>query len=94
MPAGGFLTIDTNSVATAVGKDMVEITVTDTGPGIPDKELNNIFEPLYSTKTYGIGLGLSIVKQIMEQHSGGISISSHSAKGACVKLWFPPLKAK
>ena len=46
------------------------IEINDTGPGIPDKDIDKIFEPLYSTKTYGIGLGLPIVKQIMEQHSG------------------------
>jgi len=67
----------------------VWIAINDTGPGIPDKEIDKIFEPLYSTKTYGIGLGLPIVKQIMEQHSGRVSISTHTTEGACVKLWFP-----
>ena len=65
------------------------IEIKDTGPGISDKDIDNIFEPLYSTKTYGIGLGLPIVKQIMEQHSGRISIGNHSTEGAFVKLWFP-----
>jgi len=67
----------------------VWIEINDTGPGIPEKDIHKIFEPLYSTKTYGIGLGLPIVKQIMEKHSGGISIDNHTTEGACIKLWFP-----
>ena len=67
----------------------VWIEILDTGPGIPDTEINKIFEPLYSTRAYGIGLGLPIVKQIMEKHSGGISIESQSGGETSVKLWFP-----
>jgi len=69
------------------GKAWIEIK--DSGPGIPINEINKIFEPLYSTKTYGIELGLAIVKQIMEQHSGGISINSNTTEGTCAKLWLP-----
>jgi len=67
----------------------VWIEILDTGSGIPDTEINKIFEPLYSTRAYGIGLGLPIVKQIMEKHSGGISIDSKSGSETSVKLWFP-----
>ncbi len=77
------------NISTGYSDTNAWIEINDTGSGIPDKEIDNIFEPLYSTKTYGIGLGLPIVKQIMEQHSGRISISNHTPRGACVKLWFP-----
>jgi signal transduction histidine kinase len=77
------------NISTGYSDTNAWIEINDTGPGIPDKDIDKIFEPLYSTKTYGIGLGLPIVKQIMEQHSGGISISSHTTEGACVKLWLP-----
>ena len=66
-----------------------EIQVDDTGPGISEDEMPNIFEPLYSTKIYGIGLGLSIVKHIMQLHNGGIEISSKQGEGTSVKLWLP-----
>ena len=65
------------------------IEINDTGPGIAKSELSKIFEPLYSTKTYGVGLGLPIVKQIMEHHSGGISVSSKLGEGTSIKLWLP-----
>ena len=77
------------SIYTGYSDTNAWVEINDTGPGIPDKDIDKIFEPLYSTKTYGIGLGLPIVKQIMEQHSGGISIGNHSTEGAFVKLWFP-----
>jgi signal transduction histidine kinase len=50
---------------------------------------DRIFEPLFSTKTSGVGLGLSIVKNIMQQHGGGIEIQSHVGEGSTVTLWLP-----
>ncbi|TDJ64869.1 MAG: PAS domain S-box protein, partial [Proteobacteria bacterium] len=67
----------------------IEIQIIDTGPGIDDADFPKIFDPLYSSKTYGVGLGLSIVKQIMEQHDGGIDIASNDGRGTCVTLWLP-----
>ncbi|MCZ6804243.1 MAG: HAMP domain-containing sensor histidine kinase, partial [Proteobacteria bacterium] len=77
------------NILTGRSDTKVWIEIIDNGPGIPDSDVNKIFEPLYSTRTYGIGLGLPIVKQIMEQHSGGISIDSKSGSETSVKLWFP-----
>ncbi len=78
------LTIDT-----FIDDSKLIIAISDTGPGIPNEELDKIFEPLYSTKVYGVGLGLPIVRQILEQDSGGITITSEKGQGTCVQLWLP-----
>ena len=67
----------------------VEVIFADNGPGIPDETLAKIFEPLFSTKSFGVGLGLPTVKQIMEQHGGGIDISSIIGTGTQVRFWLP-----
>jgi len=67
----------------------VEIQISDTGCGVPKDKVDKIFEPLFSTKVYGVGLGLSIVKQIMELHHGGIDIFSEEGQGTQVRLWLP-----
>jgi len=65
------------------------IRVSDTGCGIPADQLPQVFEPLYSTKSFGVGLGLCIVKQVVEQHGGGVDIKSQSGRGTTVTLWLP-----
>jgi len=65
----------------------IEIDVVDTGPGIPDDARARVFEPLFSTKSFGVGLGLPVVKQIMEQHDGGIDIEAAPGGGTLVRLW-------
>jgi signal transduction histidine kinase len=67
----------------------LEITVGDTGPGVPGNVLPKVFEPLYSTKNFGVGLGLPTVKQIIEQHGGGVTITNKISGGAEVHLWLP-----
>jgi signal transduction histidine kinase len=66
-----------------------EVIFEDTGPGVPPEIYDKIFEPLYSTKGFGVGLGLPVVKQIMEQHGGGIEIESEVGRGTRVCLWLP-----
>src|SRR5205823_1621147 len=56
------------TVASRVSGDRIEISVKDNGPGIPAEVLPRIFEPLFSTKGFGVGLGLPTVKQIIEHH--------------------------
>lgn len=65
----------------------IEIDVEDTGPGIPADVRARIFEPLFSTKSFGVGLGLAVVKQIMELHDGGIEIEAVPGGGTLVRLW-------
>lgn len=77
------------TVATRKTNGRVEIIFEDSGPGIPDDLLAQIFEPLFSTKGFGVGLGLPVVKQIMEQHQGGVEIESEEGRGTRVCLWLP-----
>lgn len=67
----------------------VEIRVADTGPGIAAEVQSHMFEPLYSTKPNGIGLGLPLAKAIMEEHGGGIDIEKGTDGGTAVVLWVP-----
>ncbi len=67
----------------------IEVIFEDTGPGIPADVYQKIFEPLYSTKGFGVGLGLPVVKHIMDQHGGGIEIESEEGCGTRVCLWLP-----
>jgi signal transduction histidine kinase len=76
-------------VASRHREDRLEIQVTDTGPGIAPEVLDKIFEPMYSTRTYGVGLGLPIVLKNMELHGGGVEIISEVGRGTAATLWFP-----
>jgi signal transduction histidine kinase len=66
-----------------------ELTIEDNGSGIPDSVLPKVFEPLFSTKSFGTGLGLPTVKQIVEQHGGTIALSSAPVRGALFTLRIP-----
>ena len=63
-----------------------EFAVADTGAGIAPETLPKVFEPLFSTKSFGTGLGLPMVKQIVEQHGGTIAITSEVGKGTTVTV--------
>ena len=85
MPEGGTLT-----VKTAVEDDhWISIAISDTGIGIPADQLEKLFEPLYTTKAKGIGLGLSIVKTLVERHNGRITVQSEKNRGTMVTVRFP-----
>lgn len=68
----------------------LELNFRDTGPGISEENQEKVFEPLFSTKNFGVGLGMSIVRQILELHRGGVEIHSEPGQGATISLWFPP----
>ncbi len=69
------------------------LAIEDTGPGIAPEVLARIFEPLFSTKSFGTGLGLPTVKQIVNQHDGTITVGSEVGRGTCVTVRLP-LKAE
>ncbi len=76
-------------VRTGAAAGRIELVFEDAGPGIPPVVLPRVFEPLFSTKSFGVGLGLSVVHRIMEQHGGGIEIENREGGGARVCLWLP-----
>ncbi len=67
----------------------VEIIVRDNGPGIPAEVMSKISEPLFTTKSFGTGLGLAAVRKVVEMHGGGLEISSVPGMGASFTIWFP-----
>jgi signal transduction histidine kinase len=76
-------------VQSSIVGERLKLSITDTGPGIPPDVLTYIFEPLYSTKGFGVGLGLSIVKEIVRQHDGEIEVNSKVGLGTQVVVWLP-----
>jgi NO-binding membrane sensor protein with MHYT domain/nitrogen-specific signal transduction histidine kinase len=72
----------------AIDRQLV-LAVADTGPGIAADVLPKVFEPLYSTKSFGTGLGLPAVKQIVEQHGGTVQIESAPGAGTKVAIRLP-----
>jgi signal transduction histidine kinase len=81
MPAGGTLSIAINQTG-----DTVRLDLTDTGRGIEDEEARKIFEPFYTTKAQGLGLGMPYAKKIIDQHGGTISLSSRLGVGTTISL--------
>jgi signal transduction histidine kinase len=77
------------TVSTRVGEQSFELVIADAGPGLPRDVLAKVFEPLFSTKSFGTGLGLPTVKQIVEQHGGVVEISSEVGKGTRVIVRLP-----
>jgi signal transduction histidine kinase len=86
LPADGERRI---TVQTSADEDDVAIRVVDTGSGIPAENLARIFEPLFSTKSFGTGLGLATVKQIVGQHGGTIDVDSTVGQGTCFTIRLP-----
>ncbi len=76
-------------ISTHVSPRGVEVIVADNGPGISAENLAKIREPLFTTKSFGTGLGIPAVEQILEQHGGGLDISSEEGKGASFIIWLP-----
>ena len=86
MPGGGEL-----SIGGQFSKDgyWVELTVQDSGMGIPAEDADRLFDPFFSTKEGGIGLGLSIAHRIIDQHHGKIEVESNPGRGTCFILSLP-----
>jgi signal transduction histidine kinase len=77
------------TLATSVKDDRLRIEITDNGPGIPVEIQPRVFEPLFSTKSFGVGLGLPIVRQIVELHGGKLELKSEPGEGCFFAIEFP-----
>jgi two-component system, sporulation sensor kinase A len=88
MPQGGDIEIAVEEVPTETGR-VIQVEISDTGGGIPTDQLPIIFEPFFSTKTEGAGLGLSNVKRIVEAHNGTIEVGSSVNHGTSFRIRIP-----
>ena len=84
MPDGGNLTIQTTKNC-----DTIELSVTDTGVGMNEESLGRLFTPFFTTKRNGVGLGLSICKQIVEAHGGELAVKSKQGHGSAFTVKLP-----
>jgi signal transduction histidine kinase len=87
MTSGGEIRIDTGPVPERPG--WVRLTVADTGPGISPEELSKVFDPFYTTKHAGTGLGLSVSYGIIQDHHGTVDVQSVPGIGTTFVLTFP-----
>ncbi len=71
------------------GRRGVEIEVTDSGPGIAPELASQIFNPFFTTKKSGVGLGLSIVSKIVDDHHGSVRVENSPGQGACFRIFLP-----
>ena len=106
MPEGGELsittgkvhetTVDCHSCGTSIPGGFVMMSVTDTGTGMDEETLRNIFEPFYTTKETGkgTGLGMPTIHGIIHQNGGHIKIESQSGKGSTFRIYLPSRKEK
>ena len=83
-PPSASITVKTRQI-----DGMVEIAVIDRGSGIQPKLLENIFNPFYTTKAGGVGLGLAIVSKIVDEHGGSISVESEPGEGSVFRVYLP-----
>jgi len=88
MPEGGKVTV-TIAQDNSADQPGVIVDVEDTGPGIPPELQEQIFNPFFTTKKEGVGLGLSIVSKIVDEHRGWIRVVSGPAGGARFRVFFP-----
>lgn len=79
----------TLSVATRHHGETVELEISDTGRGIGEEEATKIFEPFYTTKEQGLGLGMPYVKRIVDQHGGKVRVNSRLGEGTTISLALP-----
>ena len=84
MPQGGEI-----ELSGAKDRNEIVLRVRDSGPGIPAQDLDQIFNPFFTTKQSGTGLGLPIAYQIIEGHGGRLSLEANSADGCCFTIRLP-----
>ena len=89
MPDGGTLTLHTFIVNNKERLTMLELRISDTGPGIPEEVRKKIFNPFFTTREKGTGLGLAIVQSIIDGHHGDIEAESTAGRGASIVIRLP-----
>jgi signal transduction histidine kinase len=87
MPGGGHLTARVHRL-----DGVVEVSISDTGVGISEEAIGKVFEPYFSTKQSGFGLGLAVTKKIVEDHSGSVEVSSQLDHGTTFTVKLPAAK--
>ncbi len=83
-PRGGAVTVKTRA-----GEGVAEVAVIDRGAGIDPQHLNTIFNPFFTTKPQGVGLGLAIVAKIVDEHGGKITVESEKGRGSVFRVQLP-----
>lgn len=89
MGGGGVLTIETALSSDPGAPSFVTVDVADTGEGMAPNEIERLFEPFYTTKPRGTGLGLTIVARLVEQNGGQVAVSSEKGKGSTFTMRLP-----
>lgn len=95
MPQGGTITVRAENVGVAPGElplragDYVKVSITDQGIGIPEEDLGKVFDPYFTTKPTGTGLGLATAYSIIENHDGHIGVDSELGVGTSVYFYLP-----
>jgi PAS domain S-box-containing protein len=96
MPDGGSIRVETSVTPLSQGEipplpagEYLKISVTDTGCGIPRENLEKIFDPYFTTKSDGTGLGLSVVYSIVRRHGGNVTVESSPGSGTSFRIYLP-----
>ena len=84
MPEGGKI-----GIICSVDEDDIHLSISDTGSGISGKDMSNIFEPYFTKKRSGTGLGLMIVERIIREHGAELAVESEPGKGTVFTINFP-----
>jgi signal transduction histidine kinase len=90
MPEGGTLHVRSRMAA----DERLAVDISDNGPGIPSKYLDRVFEPFFSSKDDGSGLGLSISHKIVERHGGEVTVQSAEGEGTTFTVWLPVVQKR
>ena len=89
MPAGGLMKVTVRRIAGEEGSSAIEVTVSDSGRGMTPEEIRGAFEPYYSTKDAGLGLGLALTRKIVSDHGGAIHLESLPGRGTTARIVLP-----
>jgi PAS domain S-box-containing protein len=84
MPGGGEL-----AVSVTASDGALEVLIADTGCGMTEEQVRNVFEPFYTTKSHGLGLGMSFASLVIERHGGSVSVESRVNEGTRIKITLP-----